>query len=240
MHLSLPIDDLAGYTAAQLAHLFPDGRDPSRRELAPHVRRAVERVEYCFLHIGRPGYVVGGHAQFDIYHADQYCTYLYYLSNCVHRAEGDPTLCKKLYALNKALNGFNCLYDVELPDIFCVVHGVGTVLGRAKYRNYLAVCHNTTIGAVSGMFPTMSEKLILSAGASLLGACSIGENVLLEPGCMLVKTDVPANTRVFGVDTHTFRPNTPRPAAYYFRLSDSEASELCESPAGAAAAEETR
>jgi serine O-acetyltransferase len=219
MYLALAADDLAEYTAAQLNNLFPDRSPASRVLLLPFVRAALERVEFCFRHVALRGYSESGEARFDPLHADQYCAYLYFLSNTVYRNDGDPRLAAKLFGLNKALNAFNCMYDTELPDIFLVVHGMGTVLGKAKYADYLLVAHNCTIGAIGGVYPTMSEKLILSAGASVIGESRVGENVLLEPGCNLVKTNVPPNTRVSGPGPYSFKPNTLRPIEYYFRLS---------------------
>jgi serine O-acetyltransferase len=233
MHLSMLVPELAAYTSAQLATFFPDGRHRRASELRPFVSLALDRLEHCFARINRPGYNVDDEPAFDHLHGDQYCTFLYYLSNTIHREGGDEALCKKLYLLNRAMHGFGCLYDVDLPDVFCVVHGAGTVLGRARYRDYLAVCHNTTIGAIGGVFPTMGERLILSAGASLIGDCLVGDNVLLEPGCSLVKTSVPANTRVGGPGPYTFKPNTPRPAEYYFRLHEASSAEESRAFAGA-------
>lgn len=223
MRLALGVEELADYTAAQLNNLFPDRSPATRGLLLPYSRQALERVEHCFRHIAFPAYCDNGQAKLDPLHADQYCSYLYYLSNTVHRMGGDPRLAAKLFALNRALNGFNCMYDTELPDIFLVVHGMGTVLGKAKYADYLLLAHNCTIGAIGGVFPTMSEKLILSAGASLIGGSIIGENVLLEPGCTLVKTSVPPDTRVSGAGPYEFKPNTCRPIEYYFRLAQEQA-----------------
>lgn len=218
MILDRSVEELTRYTARQLENFFPDGRARALHDFQRQVEAALLRVEYCFSRIARPGYTAGGNATFDIFHADQYCTYLYYLSNTIYRNEWDLTVAKQLYALNKTLNGINCLYDTELPDVYCVVHGVGTILGRAKYENYLVVLHNVTVGAISGTFPTMNEKLILSAGSSILGDCTIGENVLLEPHAHVIKTNVPANTRVAGTEPpYRMRPNTQRPIEYYFR-----------------------
>jgi serine O-acetyltransferase len=218
MHLAMGVDELAEYTSAQLNNLFPDRCPASRTSLRPYIERSLERVEYCFERIALPAYGEHGRARFDPFHADQYCQYLYFVSNTVHRLEGDPRLAAKLFTLNRALNAFNCVYDTELPDIFLVVHGMGTVLGKAKYANYLLVAHNCTIGAIGGVFPHMSEKLILSAGASLIGDSLIGENVMVEPNCSLVKTSVPANTRVSGFGPHAFMPNSHRPIETYFHL----------------------
>ena len=211
--------ELARYTMRQLETFFPDGRSIDENGFTAQVAQALERVEYCFSRIALPRYTEKGNASLDVLHADQYCSYLYILSNTIFRAGWDITVASKLYALNKALNGINCLYDTELPEIFCIVHGVGTVLGKAAYKNYLVVVHGVTVGAIGGIFPTMSERLILSAGSSIIGESTIGENVMLEPHTHLVKTSVPANTRIGGQPgNYTSAPNGGRAMAYYFKL----------------------
>ncbi len=212
----IDLPELAEYAASQMNHLFPDRYPVAMPELLPFVYKAMERVEFCFRNIAHPAYCENGHAKFDPLYLDQYCTYLYYLSNTVHKAEGDPRIAKKLYALNKALNGFNCMYDTDLPAIFRLIHGVGTVLGKAQYSDYLVVCQNCTVGAIRGIFPTMREGLILCAGASVIGECSIGSNVMISPGATIIKTDVPNDTLVVQDATHVFKPNSRRPIQNYF------------------------
>lgn len=217
MSLSLGVHELATYTAAQLNTFFPDGRTVVGADLQKPLRLTLERVERCFRHINRPEYGDGTSARFDIFHSDQYCTYLYYLSNTIYRAEGDLTLAKKLFCLNKALHAFNCLYDAALPEVFQVVHAIGTVLGKAQYANYLVVVHNCTIGAIRGVFPTMGERLIMGAGSAIIGECTIGDNVMIAPGTTVIKTNVPDNSVVASETKYAIRPNTDRPFKTYFR-----------------------
>ena len=217
MFVDLSVDDLGAYTMQQIDRLFPDGKTIEKPAFGKAVRVALERLEYCFERIALPGYTKAGQAQFDHLHADQYCSYLYFLSNSVYEAGWDVSVAKKLYALNKALNGINCLYDTKLPDIICIVHGVGAVLGKATYKNYLVVAQNVTICAVSGVFPEMDERLILSAGSAILGNCKIGQNVLLEPYACVLKTDIASNTRVGGQSApYRLHVNSPRPIERYF------------------------
>lgn len=222
MFLDRTTGELAAYTAAQLNTFFPDGRTVDSACLGRFMERALDRVDFCFRHINHPAYWRDGRSHFDLFHSDQYCTFVYYLSNTIHRADGDPTVARKLFCLNKALHAFNCVYDTELPDIVYLVHCVGTVLGKARYADYMVFCHNTTVGAIRGIFPTFGERVLFSAGAAAIGSCHIGANTIIAPGCTVVKTDVPDNTIVSGTaPDYVFKPNSERPAAAYFRLDAS-------------------
>jgi serine O-acetyltransferase len=41
----------------------------------------------------------------------------------------NTTLADRIYYLNKALNGLDLFYEVEMPDVFYLDHPVGTVIG---------------------------------------------------------------------------------------------------------------
>jgi serine O-acetyltransferase len=220
MECRLNTAEVAAYTAAQLNSFFPDGRPVDPVDLARFVAPALERVEYCFRHVAYRSYCEDGRAKFDPLHSDQYCAYLYFVANTVYRHEGDPVLATKLYYLNKALHAFNCMYDTALPDVFLVAHAVGTVLGKAAYSNYLVVLHNCTVGSLSGRYPTLGERLILCAGSSVIGDCRVGDNVMLAPGCTVIRQDVPSDTLVVPGPGVALRPNSGRAIATFFRSSD--------------------
>jgi len=218
MRFDMTVRELAEYTACQLNMFFPDTHTVAPEQMLCGVQLALDRAEYCFRHINYAAYSENGEAMFDVLHSDQYCHYLYFLSNSLYHNQGDPRLCKKLFYLNKALHAMNCMYDTDLPDIFWIVHAIGIALGKANYSNYLVLRHNCTIGGMSGEFPTMGEKVILSAGASLIGRCSVGDNVMLGPGCAVVKTDIPANTLVTNGGSYVSRTNSDKPARACFHL----------------------
>jgi serine O-acetyltransferase len=209
---------LADYTAAQVNTFFPDGDTVTGSAIQPYVTAALDRVEHCFQHIAWPAYSMNREARFNLLHSDQYCTYLYFLANSAHRLEASAAVCSKIFYLNKSLHGFNCMYDTELPDIFWLAHTVGTVLGKAQYSNYLAVLQNCTIGALRGVYPKLGERLILSAGASIIGDCTIGDNVLLGPGCTVLKRDIPDNSLVTNNAETVVRANSDRPIKAYFHI----------------------
>lgn len=217
MRTSMSRAELCDYTARQLNNIFPDGRDVAATELLAAADDAPQRVEHCFSHILWPTYSLDGEAHFNVLHSDQYCSYLYLLSNALHRRQADPTVSAKVFGLNKALHAFNCMYDTELPEVFWLVHIVGTVLGKADYGNFLVVRQGCTIGAVGGEYPTLGEGLVLSAGSSIIGTCTIGDNVMVGPGCHVFKTDVPAGTLVTAGTELRMRPNSPNAFSAHFR-----------------------
>ena len=213
------VGETAAYTAAQVNSFFPDARPVDPAYLAGFVGPALERVEYCFRHVAYRSYSEDGRAKFDVLHSDQYCAYLYFLANTVYRREGDPSVATKLYYLNKTLHAFNCMYDTELPDIFLIAHAVGTVLGKARYSNYLVVLHNCTVGSLSGRYPTLGERLILCAGSSVIGDCRVGDNVMLAPGCTVIRQEIPSNTLVVPASGVELRPNSERAIGTFFRVA---------------------
>ena len=176
MNLSLDRDRLATYVARQLSTFFPD-RDVTAHEIAAFHVRAVERMEHCFRHVRRKYFFDGTHACFNHLNTDQYAMYLYFLSNSVHRMEGEPALGAKVFALNKALHGLDVYYQVELPDIFAWQHPVGTVLGRGNYANYLFVYQRCTVGANLALtYPTFEEGVVLYGDTAIIGKSHIGAN----------------------------------------------------------------
>jgi serine O-acetyltransferase len=204
--------DLASYTCAQLNAFFPDGRSVASADLRPCVDIAVQRLEYSFQHYA------GSPIALDVLHSDRYCMYVYLLSNTVYKQTGDARLAGKLFYLNKALHAFNCMYDAELPEIFSLIHVVGTVLGKAKYSNYLVVGQNCTIGAVRGEYPELGERLILGSGASIIGKCHVGDDVMLAPGAQVFMRDIPSNSLVRPTADIELKQYAGNAARTYFRL----------------------
>lgn len=220
MKLVMKQGELASYTARQLNHFFPTGADITEPKITAHVDHALARLEHCFLHINHPLYHNEEGALFDPLHSDQYCQFLYLLSNSVYRDAGHSDLAKKLFYLNKALHAFNCMYDTALPEVFWLIHCVGTVLGKASYGNYLAFRQNCTVGSIGGEFPVIGSKVMFSAGSSVLGPCVIGNNVLIGASCAIVKRDIPDDSMVMPFARELYlRPISEAPISLHFNLS---------------------
>jgi serine O-acetyltransferase len=215
--MSLSTDALGSYVSGQLTAWFPDQR-VSAQTMGPYVQRALERTEYCFSRVTVKYFERDGQPWFNHLHTDQYAMFLYFLSNTVHREDGDPSLAGKVYALNKALHAVDVFYEVVLPEVFFFQHPVGTVLGRATYGNYLAVYQRCSIGSnMEGEGPVLGDGIVLFGGSGIIGRCTVGDNAWLSVNAMVMDRDVPADSLVFGQSPHNVvKPTTRRVISRFF------------------------
>jgi serine O-acetyltransferase len=217
---SLEASALPGYLMKQLNAFFPHEDKDDSRLIHLAVEKALPRVTFCFSHVKHGAFSRDSFPALDIFHSDQYAMFLWFVSNEVFKEAGPHPLARKLFCLNKALHGLNCLYDVELPPIFLFVHIVGAVIGKATYGNYLVALQGCTIGALRGEYPVIGERFIMSAGCSVIGSCRIGDQVMMAPATTLMETDVPANTLISGHYLHglTQKPLADRAIKWHFKL----------------------
>jgi serine O-acetyltransferase len=191
-------EELAAYVTRQMDHFFPHSGPDDAAIISAAMGEALHRLEHCFVRINYRSYSRDGNAHLSIYHSDQYAAFLVLLSNQIHREQAHHPVAQKLFGLNKALHGLNCMYDVELPPVFWLLHSVGAVIGKAVYGNYLVVRQNCTIGALRGEYPVIGSGFIMSSGCSLIGRCVVGDNVMLGPDTALLEKDIPSDTLVTG------------------------------------------
>lgn len=195
---SLPTDVLAAYVGRQAYAAFPDQDETGNLRAA--LPDTLERLRRCFSHVRLKGYWAAEGPHFNHLYTDQYAVFLYYLSNTAHRM-GLNSLAAKAYALNKALHAFDAFYEVDLPEVFAVVHPVGTVLGRGTYSDYLLVYQNVSVGAdpFRPGHPRLGEGVVLYGGCRVIGNVSIGDNCLVSAGAAIMAGETPDNHLVFGV-----------------------------------------
>ena len=130
--------------------------------------------------------------------SDHYCLYLYFFSNTLYRNNSNKNVFEKLYYLNKTLNSVEMFYEIELPDIFMVIHPVGTVLGRAKYSDFMTVYQNCTVGSNDEKKPELGKYLIMRPGSVVLGNSKIGNNCQLASNRILIDKNLPENSTYYG------------------------------------------
>lgn len=130
----------------------------------------------------------------DWRHTDQWAMFLYCLSTVA-----DEPLRTDLYRLNKSLHALDIFPDVVLPTSFLLSHPVGTVVGRAHFEGPVALHQSCTIGgSVSMEYPSLGAGVVLFAGSMVLGPTTIGNNVFVAPGTIVVSAQVPSDCIVFG------------------------------------------
>ena len=199
MLIEIPQADLTALVAKQVDNLFflRDGEE--RVVLRAAIDVALERCEYCFSRTGNKYYHRNGQTCFNPFHSGQYCIFLYFLSRAIFtRHPQAATLADRVYYLNKALNGVDLFYEVEMPNVFLLDHPVGSVMGRARYGEFFTFSQNCTVGNNKGVYPTIGQNVQMMAGSMIVGRCRIGDNVILAAGSYVKDADVPSCSIVFG------------------------------------------
>jgi serine O-acetyltransferase len=195
---SLSEHALAALVSKQVEGLFPDGHDIDTTVLAPSVRRALMRLEHCFTQIANKYFFDGKRAIFDHLHGDQYAMWLYILSSQLYVDSAPLSICKKVFLLNKALHGCDIFYEVELPSVFLLVHPLGTVLGRAKYSDYLIAYQRVGVGSNHEIYPNLGPHLTLRPGSSVLGNCRVEKGCSIAAESLLIDRDLAADSIYIG------------------------------------------
>ena len=184
-------DGLLRYLLRQLDNLLPDGRDASA-PIEAHLDRALARLRHCIA-----GVRAWPEERFDYLHSTQYCQFLYYLSNTIWKATGESDVPTRLFLLNKALNGLDCFYEIELPEVFFIGHSVGIVLAKATYGERLVLYQNSTVGKNHGVAPVLESGVVMYPNTAIIGRCRIGANSVLAQGTSVVNRDTPGQGLVF-------------------------------------------
>jgi hypothetical protein len=129
MKLSLKKEELLSYVSKQINNIIPDGKIITNTILRPSFNLSLERLEFCFSQINLKYCRENNQVVFNHLYSDQYSMFLYFLSNSAYKNNLNKNVCEKIYCLNKCLNAIDIYFEVELPNIFLLVHPLGTVLG---------------------------------------------------------------------------------------------------------------
>lgn len=182
---------LASYVSRQLENLFPSfGAD--RQIIPQEVQAAVDSTSRCVSRardakFSEFNYLISGHnAQF-----------LYHLSREVAKDPEAKVIASKLFLLNKAVNGIDLYYEVEMPDYFLIGHTVGMVFAKACYGNYCVFHQGCTVGRNGDERPILEDGVSMYPNSSIIGRCHVRSNTVLTPGVQLINQDSPGNCYVF-------------------------------------------
>ena len=167
---------------------------------------AIDACEFNFVHAVNKYYtrLVEGksEAYFNPYHSVQWMIFLYNLSHTIYVKGTTTMVCDKIYYLNKLLNGVDLFYAIDLPEIWCAEHPLGSIMGRAHYSNQFYFFQGCTVGGTGELgkevYPFLEENVCMYAHSSILGNCHIGKNVKVGAGALIKDQDVPDNCLVFG------------------------------------------
>lgn len=220
MKTSLSTIQLKSLVDNQANNLIPDSIKVDIPENI--INHTIMRVEFCFSNINRKYYKEENETTFNHLHSDQYCIFLYFLSNTLFN-EGAEDYAAKIFLLNKALHGIDVFYSIKLPDIFYFCHPLGTVLGNAEYKDYFIAYQGVTVGSdlnqqgEGGEYPKLSKGVTLLANSTIIGCCNIGENVIFAANSLLKKGDISSNKIVVNqYPNNRILPNKNLYLSHYF------------------------
>jgi serine O-acetyltransferase len=207
--------ELTNYVTSQISHFFPIGNEFNADLVSSSIEEAVERTLFCINNVK-----LWKQNEFDVLHSSQYCTFLWYLSNTIWKRSGDTILPTKIFLLNKALNGFDCFFDNNLPEIFFIGHSVGIVLVRNTYRNYLVLYQGVTVGKSTTDLPVIEEKVILYPQSSVIGKAHINSGSVISKGVNVINQTTPGNATAFqNGKSLVHKPHDQSLFSFYFRFS---------------------
>lgn len=163
---------------------------------------AYDRIDFCFSRIKTKYYSAGKNFTFNHLNTDHMCVFFYFLYNSGYREKLNDKILTQLFYLNKILHSIDIFYTVELPDVVLFVHPLGTVIGKAKFDNYLVIYQNVTIGATRQskelFYPKFGKGIIFYSNSSVIGDCKVGNNVTFGANANIVNKDIKDNKIVLG------------------------------------------
>ena len=111
----------------------------------------------------------------------------------------DLQLLDALFYVFKTRCNINIFYTQPVGRFFFGFHALGAVVAfRAEQADFMVVLQGTTIGQSENQYPLIGKNLLLGPGAMILGNCTIGNNVRLAAGAIVVNRDIPNNMLVLG------------------------------------------
>jgi serine O-acetyltransferase len=201
------------YVASQLHGLFPLGAlDEDVNSVATVLAPALDRMRPILAAVRN-----FDPQKFDHFHSLQYASFLYLLSREAV-ARGLPELADRLFYLNRTLNSIDLYHRVELGEIFFISHGLGAVLGNARYGTRLVLFQNITLGRVGENRPTIGAGVILYPGCSVTGSCVVGNNCIIGAHVRVHNATIPDDMIVSDVNGEAVtRPREKDFLSLYFR-----------------------
>lgn len=104
---------------------------------------------------------------------------------------------------SRFLTGVDIHPGAKIGERFFIDHGMGVVIGEtATIGNDVTIYHDVTLGGTS-LFkevrhPQVGHRVIIGAGAQLLGPIKVGDDARIGSNAVVVK-DVPAHATAVGV-----------------------------------------
>ena len=122
-------------------------------------------------------------------------------------------IARTLAQINRFFTGIEIHPAARIGRRFFIDHGMGVVIGEtAEIGDDVTIYHGVTLGGVSlkkgKRHPTIEERVVIGAGAKVLGAITIGTCSRIGANAVVVD-DVPCDSVVVGVPGHVIHKEKP-------------------------------
>jgi serine O-acetyltransferase len=130
---------------------------------------------------------------------------------------GLKLLGRMLSQLVRALTGIEIHPGAQIGQGLFIDHGMGVVIGETtEIGEDVTLYHGVTLGGTSLVkgkrHPTLGDRVVVGAGAKILGAITIGDDTRIGANAVVVKS-VPANSVVVGVPGQNIARSKPHHAS---------------------------
>ncbi|MDR4532892.1 serine O-acetyltransferase EpsC [Glutamicibacter sp. PS] len=138
-----------------------------------------------------------------------------WLHRLAHRMWQNPALrwpARLLSQANRAITGIEIHPGATIGRRFFIDHGMGIVIGEtAEIGDDVMLYHGVTLGGRSlakvKRHPTIGDRVVIGAGAKVLGPIMIGADSAVGANAVVVK-DAPEGSIITGIPAQN-RPRTP-------------------------------
>ncbi|RZM75672.1 serine O-acetyltransferase [Leptolyngbya iicbica] len=155
---------------------------------------------------------------------------LHRLAHALHRQQL-PLLPRLISHLSRCLTGIEIHPGAQLGRGLVIDHGMGVVIGEtAIVGDYVLIYQGVTLGGTGKetgkRHPTVGNRVVIGAGAKVLGNIHIGEGARIGAGSVVL-TAVPANCTAVGVPNRIVgRCNIADAPLNHAQLPDAEAATI--------------
>lgn len=108
--------------------------------------------------------------------------------------------------LGKGIENLYIPKTVKIKGGVLLFHSYSTILNATSIGYKCRILHNVTLGDKKGKTPIIGNFVEILPNAVIVGGVTIGDNVTIGPGAVVVK-DVPANCVVVGNPAYILKQN---------------------------------
>ena len=120
--------------------------------------------------------------------------------------------------ISRFLTGIEIHPGAVIGNRFFIDHGMGVVIGETSIiGNDCTIYHCVTLGGTSWKqgkrHPTLEDKVVIGAGAKILGPITIGKGAKVGSNAVVIK-DIPSNSVAVGIPARLVKDDTTKTSAF--------------------------